>query len=77
MTEELRCLDDRGEDECSGPVARHWNGDSSGKTWPRCTHHQNRREDKRKDSVERYANSDVIPSWFSPEDAGERWFEDE
>ena len=74
--DELECLDDRGDNECDGPVDYHWNGDPSGKTWPRCAKHQQDRADRREGSMEKYANSDVIPSWFNEADAGERWFED-
>jgi hypothetical protein len=73
---ELRCLDDRDDDECSGPVRRYFNGDPEGKTWPRCTLHQNEREVRKSHSIERYANSDIAPSWFDPSAAGERWDDD-
>ncbi len=70
-----RCLDDREENTCRGPVEFHTiDGLSS---WPRCDHHFDERLKRSENSMERYANSDVIPSWFSPEDAGESWFEDE
>ena len=73
---EVRCLDDRDEDECVGPVAQHYNGDPDGKTWPRCSLHQNKREEREANSIERYANSDIAPRWFDPADAGERWDDD-
>ena len=65
-----------GDNGCQGPVGYHWNGDPAGKTWPRCTNHQDRRERARDNSIEKYANSDVAPAWFDPADAGERWDDD-
>lgn len=73
----VRCLDFRpGTSSCYGIVGYHWNGDPAGKTWPRCEQHQRAREEARENSVEKYANSDVAPSWFDPADAGERWDDD-
>jgi hypothetical protein len=77
MIEEApRCLEDHGEGTCQGEVDYHWNGDPSGKAWPRCAKHQEAREERRENSMELYANSDVIPDWFDPSYAGERWEED-
>lgn len=61
--------------ECSGPVEYHFTG-SSTKAWPRCDFHQALREAAYENSMERYADSDVAPSWFDPSVAGERWDED-
>ncbi len=72
----LLCMDDRGNNECIGTVEYHTVG-SSFKAWPRCRRHFDLRMDSYENSMERYSTSDVVPSWFSPEDAGERWFEDE
>jgi len=35
-----------------------------------------RRLERYENSIERYADSDVAPSWFDPSYAGERWNED-
>lgn len=63
-------------DECRGPVAFHTTGDSL-KAWPRCDFHQEQRQESYENSIERYANSSVAPSWFDPSYAGERWDEDD
>jgi hypothetical protein len=34
------------------------------------------RLERYEDSMEKYARSDVAPSWFDPADAGERWDDD-
>lgn len=69
-----RCLDDHGENTCRGPVEYH--SLDGGRAWPRCTFHFERRLERRENSLERYANSDVAPSWFDPTLAGERWDDD-
>jgi len=71
----LECLDD--PRDCAGPVELHWNGDPEGRTWPRCAKHQDLRTEARENSIEQYANSDIAPAWFSPEDIGEVWSEDD
>lgn len=74
MTTELRCLDDHGENTCRGPVEYHTLDGL--RSWPRCTAHFERRLNRYENSLERYANSDVAPSWFDPAAAGERWDDD-
>jgi hypothetical protein len=61
--------------DCSGPVDYHITG-SSLKAWPRCQHHAEQRWERYDQSMERYADSDVVPEWFDPADAGERWEDD-
>ena len=63
-----------GED-CGGPVELHLRP-SDWKSFPRCERHQAARERSRRNSMERYADSDVPPSWFDPSYAGERWEDD-
>ena len=46
------------------------------KSFPRCDFHQDQREQDRENSMERYADCDVAPSWFDPAYAGERWDDD-
>lgn len=58
--------------DCNGPVDYHWTGGTQ--SWPRCDHHQQRRMERREESLERYADSDgAPPAWFDPADAGETW----
>lgn len=73
--EVLECLEEGGSTPCEGPVGMHTTGDSL-KAWPRCDAHQERREERYENSSERYARSDVPPSWFDPTYAGERWDDD-
>lgn len=68
------CLD-YDADECSGPVEL-WTTGSSMSAWPRCNFHRDKRWDSYDKSMERYADSDVVPDWFDPTIAGERWEED-
>lgn len=63
-------------DACDGPVDDHWAGGINGRTWPRCTFHADQRERRYEESMERYADSDVVPDWFDPSYAGEHWDED-
>lgn len=67
------CLD-YGAGNCRGPVDYHWTGGS--RSWPRCDYHQEQRMKRREESIEKYADSDVAPSWFDPAAAGERWEDD-
>lgn len=60
--------------DCSGPVDLHWAGGT--RSWPRCTHHADERYKRYENSLERYADSDVVPDWFDPTYAGERWEDD-
>lgn len=69
---EMECLDL--SNECRGDVTM-WTTDGL-KYWPRCEFHGERRLARYENSIERYANSDVAPSWFDPTDAGERWDDD-
>lgn len=72
MTEPLECLES-GPD-CRGKVDM-WTTDGL-RYWPRCDFHGERRLERYENSIERYANSDVAPSWFDPSYAGERWNDD-
>lgn len=77
--EEAECLDSRegvlpGPDACQGPV--EFNSLDGIAYWPRCTRHFEARMKRYEGSIEKYANSDVPPSWFDPTAAGERWDDD-
>lgn len=69
----LECMED--PTECSGPVELHSLDPGRSEAFPRCEKHWGRRLDRywAKDSMERYANSDVVPEWFDPTYAGETW----
>jgi hypothetical protein len=71
--EPLGCLEE-GPD-CRGPVELHLRP-SDWRSFPRCDAHQAERERRRETSMERYADSDVAPSWLDPAYAGERWDEE-
>lgn len=68
----LRCLQEN--EDCRGPVEMYMRSDM--KSFPRCEYHQAKREEARENSLERYADSDVPPSWFDPSYAGEHWEDD-
>jgi hypothetical protein len=66
----LECLDDRDDGECGGVVS--YRAVPGGTAWPRCVEHFEQRL-AYENSLERYADSDVPPSWFDPSLAGESW----
>jgi hypothetical protein len=68
-----RCLEH--DKDCSGPVEFHTVGRST-LAWPRCEHHAAARWEQYESSIEQYADSDVAPSWFDPDIAGETWNDD-
>ena len=65
-----QCLNEN--EECQGPVD-YWSTGNSLKSWPRCDYHGQKRIDQYENSMEKYADSDVAPSWFDPTYAGETW----
>jgi hypothetical protein len=64
------------EPTCKGEVEYHSTDPGRAAAFPRCEHHWTQRLDRRENSMEMYADSDVPPSWFDPSIAGERWDED-
>ena len=68
------CLDASPANSCSGDVEYH--SIDGLRAWPRCEKHFDLRLERYEDSMEKYAQSDVAPSWFDPADAGERWDDD-
>lgn len=68
-TQPLECMNF--DEECEGPVEMH--SLDGLKWWPRCELHFGVRVDQYENSIERYANSDIPPSWFDPSYAGESW----
>lgn len=71
--ETLECLTDPSGETCEGPVRYHSIDPGRAKAWPRCDKHWGERLDSLETSMERYANSDVVPGWFDPGYAGESW----
>ena len=69
---EEECLGFGGRTPCRGPVMLHSVG-TGYRVFPRCDAHQEEREAAEERRQERYPDSPVAPSWFSAEDAGERW----
>ena len=67
------CLDYRGDDSCSGEVEYHSIDPGRTRAFPRCAKHWLDRLDQYENSLEKYATSDVPPSWFDPTYAGETW----
>ena len=63
---------------CCGPVAFHEVPGRFGRAFPRCDAHAEQLWDRyeSRDSLARWANSDVAPGWFDPTAAGERWDDD-
>lgn len=74
--EETRCLDDRGDGSCQGPVEWHSTDPGLRPAFPRCDRHWELRLDRREHSMEKYADSDAAPGWFDLLFAGERWDEE-
>lgn len=68
----LECLDDPTGETCAGVVELRLRA-SDWSSWPRCERHADEREQRREQSMELYADSDVPPDWFDPLDAGESW----
>lgn len=71
----MNCLEAH-KNDCQGPVEYHSTDPGVRPAFPRCAKHWDERLDRMENSIERYANSDVPPSWFDPTYAGERWEED-
>lgn len=80
MTEELTCLDrhDQENNPCSGAVEYRMPLSGTGRSFPRCDGHWDKRLRKQEEITRRYApDSDVPPAGFDPTYAGERWNEDD
>lgn len=72
-TTTLECIED--PDDCRGTV--EYRSVPGGSAVPRCVAHFDARLARYENGIERYANSDIAPSWFDPTYAGERWSEDD
>jgi hypothetical protein len=73
--EPLECLDDYGEGTCEGNVEYRMPLSGTGKSFPRCDGHWDKRLDAQEGINQRYPTHP--PSDWSPWDAGEHWDEDE
>lgn len=71
----LGCVDDyAGNVPCSGTV--EYRSVPGGSPVARCDAHFDARLERYENSLERYADSDLAPSWFDPTACGERWDDD-
>jgi hypothetical protein len=68
------CLN--GPQECSGDVDYRMPLSATGKPFPRCDHHWNKRLEQEEQHRTTYPDSPIAPDWFDPSIAGERWDED-
>jgi hypothetical protein len=72
--EELECLDDYGEGICRGNVELRYPLSGTGKSFPRCDFHWDKRL-REQDRIDRTYPAQP-PAWFDPANAGEHWDED-
>ena len=75
MDEPLECLE-AGPD-CSGPVEYRMPLSGTGRAFPRCDAHWEKRLDTQEQINQRYPDSPIPPPGFDPSYAGERWDEDD
>lgn len=76
--EDLECLDHgRPDDPCEGAVEYRMSLTASGRNFPRCDHHWDKRLEEQERINRDYPDSPMAPAWFDPMDAGERWDEDD
>ena len=73
MSEELRCLDDRGADDCGGTIEYRDALSSTGVRFARCDNHWEARLHEQERINDRYPDSPIPPSDFDPSYAGESW----
>ena len=74
-TDPLECLD--GPAGCLGPVFYRQPLSSTGRSFPRCSHHWEQRLDAQETISRHYPDSPIPPDWYDPAYAGERWGEDD
>ena len=74
IDETLTGLDDASGDTCEGPVEYRMPLSGTGKSFPRCDKHWEKRLDVQQGINERYPTH--APSDFDPSYAGESWDED-
>ena len=76
MHEELKCLDDYGEDTCEGRVEYRMPLSGSGRAFPRCDKHWGLRLDAQEEINRKYPDTPIAPADFDPTYAGESWDEE-
>lgn len=74
MDEDMTCLDAHLGD-CEGAVEYRMPLSGTGRSFPRCAKHWEDRLEIQRGIEERYPEHP--PAGWSPEDAGEAWYEDE
>jgi hypothetical protein len=74
MDDDIKCLDS-GED-CNGEVEYRMPLSGTGKSFPRCNFHWDKRLDAQERINDKYPDSPIAPDWFDPSIAGESWDED-
>lgn len=73
MTEPLECLD-RHKGGCRGPVEYRMALSATGRSFPRCDGHWEKRLDSEEETRRKYPS--LQPRSFDPMFAGESWYED-
>lgn len=73
-TEQLKCLEDRGEGTCAGKVEYRFALSSTGRSFPRCDYHWEKRLNVQEEINRKYPTHQ--PADFDPLYAGERWDEE-
>lgn len=78
MSESLKAEDciEHDPSECEGVVEYRMSLSPTGRAFPRCEKHWQKRLDWQEDHNSKYPDSDAAPSWFDPANAGERWNDD-
>jgi hypothetical protein len=62
--------------ECRGKVEFRMPLSGTGRAFPRCDHHWEKRLDTQERINRNYPDSPIAPAWFDPTAAGEHWDED-
>jgi hypothetical protein len=76
MADQPACLDAHLGD-CDGAVEYRHPLSPTGRSFPRCAHHWDRRLAWQAEHNRRFPDSPTPPDWFDPLAAGERWDEDD
>lgn len=71
--EQITCLDAPLGEMCEGPVEYRFPLSGTGKSFPRCDKHWEKRLEVQRGIDERYPDSPIPPPDFDPTYAGESW----
>ncbi|MFL5861155.1 MAG: hypothetical protein ACJ780_10280 [Solirubrobacteraceae bacterium] len=71
---ELQCLESG--PECEGAVEFRMPLSGTGRAFPRCEHHWDKRLDTQERDNQRYPDSPAAPAWYDAAAIGEHWDED-